>query len=164
MGNRGASPELLTLLNKAVARELKVTIQYMFQHTIESGKEPAPSEKTLAGRQSKFVGTHWPIFLWGSSLRKVAITEMRHAEAVAERVVHLGGQPTTQPDAVTIGGTAAEMLGTDRDAERGAIELYKRITEAARKEHDDVTADLFKRILSEEEDHYRQFSELLGEE
>ena len=164
MGNRGASPELLTLLNKAVARELQVTIQYMFQHTIGAGQEPAASGKTLAAKQIDFVGTHWPIFLWGSSLRKVAITEMRHAEAIAERVVYLGGEPTTQPDAVTIGVTAVEMLETDREAERGAIELYKRIVEAARTEHDDDTADMCAGILSEEEHHYRQFSELLGAE
>ena len=32
---------------------------------------------------------------------------MRHAEAIAERVVRLGGEPATQPAAIAIGKTAA---------------------------------------------------------
>ena len=164
MGNEGASPELLDLLNRAIARELQVTIQYMFQHSIGSVQWSGVSGRTLSARQSKFVASHRMIYFPGWTLRKVAITEMRHAEAIAERVVVLGAEPTTEPDPVTIGKTAQEMIASDREQERGAIELYRQIIEVAGRERDDVTKDLFQRILSEEEDHHRVFSELLGED
>lgn len=107
---------------------------------------------------------HSPIWFPGSSLRKIAITEMQHAEAIVERVVALGGEPTTQPDAVTIGETVKDILENDREQERGAIELYRYVISGAEDENDDVTKSLFERILSDEEKHRRVFSDLLGQD
>jgi bacterioferritin len=162
MKREAVSTELLNLLNQAVARELQVCIQYMLQHAIGAGQASAVSGRTPSAEQSKFVASHAPVWLPGSSLKKIAITEMRHAEAIAERVTLLGEEPTTQPDAVTIGKTTVEMLENDREQERGAIELYRQIINLAGKEHDDVTMSLFQRILSDEEKHHRAFSDLLG--
>jgi len=156
------SSELLNLLNKAIARELQVSVQYMLQRAIGAAHGPAVSGEKAAVEQSKFVASHAPFFLPGSSLKKIAIAEMRHAEAIAERVVLLGGEPPTQPDGITIGKTAKEMLENDREQERQAIELYRHILDVAGKEHDDVTANLFRQILSDEEKHHRVFSSLLG--
>ena len=163
MENEKTSSELMDLLNKAIAREMQVSIQYMFQHSIGSCQGDAVSGKTLIARQSKFVASHSPVWLPGSSLRKIAITEMRHAEAIVERVVVLGGEPTTQPDAISIGKSVKEMLENDREQERGAIQLYKRIISLAENENDDVTKNMFQRILSDEEKHHQVFSKLLGE-
>lgn len=162
MKNDAASTELLNLLNQAIARELQVCIQYMLQHAVGAGQGSAVSGRTPSAEQSKFVASHASVWLPGSSLKKIAITEMRHCEAIAERVTLLGGEPTTQPDAVTIGKATKEMLENDREQERGAIELYRRIIDLAGKEHDDVTMSLFQRILSDEEKHHRTFSDLLG--
>ena len=74
----------------------------------------------------------------------------------------VGGEPTTQPDSITIDKTTEEMLKNDRELERGAIELYKQIIEVAGKEHDEITMKLFQRILSDEEKHHQMFSNLLG--
>jgi len=164
MRNKTASSDLLNLLNKAIARELQVSIQYMFQHAIGAGQGSAVSGKTPSAEQIKFVASHSSFWFPGSSLKKIAITEMRHAEAIAERVVLLGGEPTTQPDAVTIGKTAKEMLENDREQERRAIELYGQIIDLAGKEHDDVTIKMFRQILSDEEKHHRTFSNLLGKD
>jgi bacterioferritin len=164
MKNEATSSELLNLLNKAIARELQVSIQYMLQHSIGAGQGSAVSGKTPSVEQSKFVASHSSVWLPGASLKKIAIAEMRHVEAIAERVVLLGGEPTTQPEAITIGKTTKEMLENDREQERRAIELYRQIIDVAGKEHDDVTASLFRRILSDEERHHRVFSNLLGED
>jgi bacterioferritin len=163
MGNEEASSELLSLLNKAIGRELQVTIQYMFQHSVASSQGFDVSGKTLYARQNKFVASN-SIWLPGSSLKKIAIAEMRHAEAITERVVLIGGEPTTQPDAVNIGETAKEMLENDREQERAAIRLYRQIIDVAEKENDGVTKNLFRKILSDEEKHHRTFSSLLGED
>ena len=55
------------------------------------------------------------------------------------------------------------MLALDREQEREAIQLYTHIVSVAEREHEGVTKTLFRRILSEEEDHRRVFSKLLGE-
>ncbi|MHB9150869.1 MAG: ferritin-like domain-containing protein [Thermoleophilia bacterium] len=163
MRDEAPTAELLELLNQAIARELQVSIQYMFQHAIGTGREAAVPGKTPEAKQSRFVGSHAPYWLPGARLKKIAITEMRHAEAIAERVVSLGGEPTTQPDTIELGTTMLEMLTKDRQLEREAIELYGKIIQVAEAVGDEVTEKLFRRILSDEEGHHRLFSDLLGE-
>ncbi len=134
----------------------------MFQHALGAGGAPSVPGKTPSARRSKFVASHAPYWLPGPTLKKIAITEMRHAEAIAERVVLLGGEPTTQPYPITIGSTTLEMVENDREEERGAIDLYGRIIALAAHEQDDVTARLFRGILADEERHLRVFSDLLA--
>lgn len=158
------SPELLTLLNKAVAREIQVSIQYMLQHAIcgTSGLiEPGVSTDS---KRRKFIGRHLPVWLPGSTLKNFAITEMRHAEAIAERLLQLGAEPTTVPDEITLGKTPTEMLAINKEAEAGAISLYNEIMGAARNQKDDRTAKLFETILRDEQSHHRVFSRLLEED
>lgn len=163
MNGEAASSELLVQLNAAMARELQVAIQYMLQHAIGAGRKVVTSAEAQSTKQSKFVASHSLYWLPGATLKKVAIAEMRHAEAIGERIVVLGGEPTTRPDTVTIGATTREMLEVDRHEERGAIELYKQIIELAERDRDFTTLKLFQRILSDEETHLRLFSGLLAE-
>ena len=135
-----ASKQLLDLLNDAVARELQVSVQYMWQHVQWIG----------------FSG-----FAVRDELKKIAISEMKHAEAVAERLVYLGGKPTTKPSPIVVGDTLKEMLEKDKKDEEGAIDLYRKIIEVARKEGDEVTEKMFQEILSDEEDHHDTFTGLL---
>jgi bacterioferritin len=158
------SNELLELLNKAVARELQVSIQYMLPHSIWIAKAPAKPDEEISEAQRKFVGTHFPYWLPGASLKKIAITEMRHAEAIAERVVQLGGKPTTHPNPVKLGETVNEILEINKTVESQAIKRYKQIIEVAEKEKDDETKKLFERILSDEEGHFKTFSEMLDKQ
>jgi bacterioferritin len=62
----------------------------------------------------------------------------------------------------TLGASIREILEIDRDQEKSAIELYKRIIEMATKEGDDITAKMFKKILRDEERHHKTFSNMLG--
>jgi bacterioferritin len=163
MENETRSTDLLYLLNRALARELQVSVQYMMQHSIEAGKVSVTPGKARLTKQRKFVASHTMYFLPGPRLKKTAITEMQHAEAISERIVVLGGEPTTQPDPITIGATTREMLEDDLEQERGAIELYTRIIEVASNEHDEITAKLFRDILKDEERHHREFADLLAE-
>jgi len=135
-----ASKELLDLLNQAVARELQVSIQYMWQHILWKG---------VRG------------FAVKDELKKIAIAEMRHAEAIAERLVYLGGRPTTEPTPINVGDELKDMLERNKLDEEWAIELYKRIIEKAQSEADVTTAHLFRSILAEEEEHHDIFTSLL---
>ena len=87
---------------------------------------------------------------------------MRHAEAISERIVILGAEPTTRPSKITVDRNIKAMLENDQEQERSAIELYKTIITTALKDHDAETAGLFKVILKDEEKHHQVFSALLG--
>jgi bacterioferritin len=134
------SKELNDKLNMAIANELQVSIQYMWQHV------------TVVGINSESVG---------GVFKKIAIVEMKHAEAIAERLDYLGGALTTKPSPITVGKSVKDMLQINKKAEEDAIKLYKEIIALAAKENDVVTKRLFEEILSQEEDHHNQFSTLL---
>jgi bacterioferritin len=134
------SKELNDKLNMAIANELQVSIQYMWQHV------------TVVGINSESVG---------GVFKKIAIVEMKHAEAIAERLDYLGGVLTTKPTPITVGKSVKDMLQINKKAEEDAIKLYKEIIALAAKENDVVTKRLFEEILSQEEDHHNQFSTLL---
>lgn len=131
---------LKELLNDAIAREIQVSVQYMWQHVQAVG---------LKGEVVK------------SFFKKFAITEMKHAEAIAERLVMLGGTPTTIPTPITIGKNTDEMLKVDKKAEEEAIAMYKEIINLAQKECDYITANLFIGILKDEEEHLATFESFL---
>ncbi len=134
------SEELMELLNKAIARELQVAIQYMWQHVMWKG---------VRG------------FAVKEELKNIAIEEMKHAEAIAERLAYFGGSPTTKPDPIFIGESLKEMIERDKKDEETAIDLYRRIIEVARKEDDITTGRLFRKILEDEEEHHDFFTSLL---
>jgi bacterioferritin len=137
-----ASKQLLDLLNEAIAREIQVSIQYMWQHVM------------VRGINAESVG---------NVFKAIAITEMKHAEEIAERLDYLGGVPTTKPTQIDVGKSLKEMLQIDREAEEGAIKLYKEIVALAAKEADIVTKRLFQKILADEEGHHNTFNTLLEE-
>ncbi len=136
------SDELKGLLNEAIARELSVSISYMWQHVLMTGV------KGFAVR---------------SEIKKISIAEMKHAEEIAERLVYLGGKPTTQPTEIKVGENLAEMLRINAAQESGAIELYRKIIDKAESEGDKVTAAMFRDILGQEEEHHDTFTGLLEE-
>jgi len=136
------SEKLLEMLNKAIARELQVSIQYMWQHVQWRGVKG---------------------FAVQDELKKTAIAEMKHAEKIAERLFYLGGTPTTKPDPIFVGTTLKEMIERDVKDEAAAIDMYKAINEMALKEGDVTTARIFREILEEEEEHHDTFSSLAEE-
>ena len=139
------SGELLALLYDAIARETQVSMQHMMQHSLYSGGGSAIEGELLNSRVGKFVASHSPVYFPGKTLKKIAIAEMRHAEAIAERVSCLGGEPTTQPAPFRIGKMLKEILKIDKSEEEGAIKLYNQIIKMATDEGDKTTENLFRR-------------------
>jgi len=131
------SKKLLGMLNDAIAREMQVSIQYMWQHVQWSGVKG---------------------FAVQEELKKIAITEMKHAETIAERLFYLGEIPTTKPTPIFVGKTLKEMIKRDINDEANAIKLYKTIIEMAEKEGDTTTAFIFREILEDEEEHHDTFT------
>jgi len=134
------SQKLLDFLNKGIARELQVSIQYMWQHVQVTGTDGVIVEDIL---------------------RKTAIAEMKHAERLAERLDYLNGVSTTKPDPIFVGGSLIEMLKQNEQDEEKAITLYKQAIQVATREGDYTTRRLLEEILAEEEDHINTFGKLL---
>ncbi len=134
-----ASAKLKELLNQAIAREVQVSVQYMWQHVQWAGVE------------------HFAV---SDKLKEVAVQEMKHAEKIAERLWYLGGTPTTKPATIQVGGELWEMVDNDIKAEEEAIVLYKKIEKVAEAEGDVTTRFIFEGILEDEEDHHDFFTSL----
>ena len=132
-----ASQKLLDIMNKSIARELQVSIQYMWQHVQWSGVKG---------------------FTVHDELKHIAMAEMKHAERIAERLCYLGGTPTTKPEGISVGANLKEMIEYDIKAEDSAIKLYRQAIEMAEKEGDITTAHIFVEILMEEEGHQQTFT------
>lgn len=132
--------ELLDLLNKAIAREIGVSVQYMWQHVMALGMK-SPEIKDV--------------------FEDIAIEEMKHAEKIAERLFYLGGIPTTKPTPIKVGGSLKEMIEANLKSENEAIEMYSKIIELASENGDSTTRLLFEEILTEEEEHKHTFTILL---
>lgn len=134
---------LIDVLNDLRARELAVTMQYMRHHYLATG----PDGVALAGE-----------------FKSVAIAEMKHAEALAERIDYLEGDPTTKPEAIAgmDARTIAEMASADRDSELDAIGRYKEAIGIADGANDITTRKMLEDILGEEEEHHKVFDDMLG--
>jgi len=136
------SDKLREMLNEAIGKEIAVSIQYMWQHVQVIGVK-------AVAVQDQF--------------KQTAITEMKHAEKIAERLWYLEGTPTTKPAPIKVGESLREFLELDVKAEEEAITLYKKVIEQAQKEADVTTAFIFKEILEDEEEHHDLFTTMLEE-
>lgn len=136
-----ASSKLTDMMQNAIAREIQVSVQYMWQHVMAKGLESAEIADVF---------------------EEVAVTEMKHAEKIAERIFYFDIVPTTKPDPIKVGGSIREMLEADAKAEEEAIDLYKAVIKQAESEGDSTTRLLFEQILAEEEQHHDTFTTLLG--
>jgi len=136
------SEKLKGMLNNAIAREIQVSIQYMWQHVQVIGVKGVAVQ---------------------DQFKKTAVTEMKHAEKIAERLWYLEGTPTIKPAPIKVGESLKEFLELDTKAEEEAIVMYKQIIELAQKEGDVTTAFIFKEILEDEEEHHDLFTTMLEE-
>lgn len=136
------SPKLKGLLNDAIAREIQVSIQYMWQHIQAIGVKGVAVQ---------------------GQFKNIAIAEMKHAEMIAERLWYLGDTPTTKPAPIVVGDTLKDFLELDTAAELEVIMMYRQIIELAQSEGDITTAFMFKGILEAEEAHHDLFTTMLEE-
>ena len=135
------SKKIIDALNEDRGYELAAIMQYMGHHYEAEGIEsPAVIE----------------IF------KKTSIDEMKHAEALAERIVYLGGTPVQKPTAIAKGGDLKKMMKDDLAAENGAIKRYKEHIKLCAHEGDPTTRLMLEQILSEEEGHADTWETTLG--
>jgi bacterioferritin len=131
--------KIVQALNQDLADELAAVTQYMWHHVMAEGMESA-------GVVDLF--------------KKTSIDEMKHAEALAERIDYLGGTPITKPSEIKMGGSLEKMIQDDLAAELRAVKSYKAHIKLC--EDDPVTRRMLEEILEEEEGHENEWKTLLS--
>lgn len=133
---------LLDVLNDLRSRELGVIMQYMRQHYTVTGPEG---------------------MLHAGTFKSTAITEMKHAEMLAERIEFLGGTATTKPASFESEFAGLkEMAKSDFSAEQDAVLRYRTAIKIAAAENDPTTRVMLESILGDEEDHLKTFTDMIG--
>jgi bacterioferritin len=126
------SPKVLDELNKALREELTAINQY-FLHAE--------------------MCENWGYERLSEYIKKQSIGEMKHAEALMERILFLDGTPTMEPLALTIGKNVKEMIQGDLNLELEAVKQYNAAIQVAVAEKDNGSRDLFQKLLDDEEQH-----------
>jgi bacterioferritin len=84
----------------------------------------------------------------------MSVDEMKHADALAERILFLDGLPNFQAlGRLRIGENVEEVLRADMEAEQQGANLYRDLIAHAETVRDYVTRDLARGILEDEEKH-----------
>jgi bacterioferritin len=144
--------DYISLLNQAVSREIKVSLQYMLQHTkMEKLIRKCIPENILLDKT-----TYEAV---GKFLKEFAIEEMKHAADAMERIYYLGGEATTKSDEVTVGNSLSEFAKLGVKAEEEALVLYRKVIKAAAEIGDWETREMFEKIYAAEEKHLFKFQE-----
>jgi bacterioferritin len=131
--------KLIQALNQDLADELSAITQYMWHHVMAEGMESAAVADLF---------------------KKTSVDEMKHAEALAEKIDYLGGTPITKPSEIKMGGDLTKMIQDDLAAELKAIKNYKEHIKLC--EEDPVTRRMLEEILEDEEGHENEWRTLLS--
>jgi bacterioferritin len=131
----------IQLLNKGVADELQAVHQYMYWHFHLDDQGFGPLSLLL---------------------KRIAVEEMGHVEALAERIIFLDGDVEMVPagpvekivDAQKILAKAAAM-------EQDAVTTYNQAAIQCSQNADAVSKQLFESLVGDEERHFDQFDKQL---
>lgn len=102
---------------------------------------------------------------WGyGKLKKLvyarAITEMKHAERLIERILFLEGRPTVDNlKKIMIGADIPKQLVNDLAAEMGAVKSYNAAIKLATEVGDNATKEVLEHILKDEDGHVDEIEE-----
>jgi bacterioferritin len=126
------NPKVLQELNKALREELTAINQY-FVHAE--------------------MCENWGYHKLSGYIKKQSIGEMKHAEALLERILFLEGSPAMEPMKLSIGDTVREMIEGDLKLELSAVQQYNQAIRVATEQADNGSRDLFLVLLKDEEGH-----------
>lgn len=139
---KAADPRILDILNEVLKGELTAINQYFLHAEM--------CENWGYARLSKVI-------------RKESIDEMRHAEALMERLLFLDGTPNmTDLFKINIGKNVETQLKSDLQLEMEAIPRLNRGIVLALEIQDTGTRELFEHILVDEEQHVDWLEAQLG--
>ncbi len=127
----------IAMLNKGIADELSAVNQYMYFHVHCDDQGYGPLS---------------------SLFKQTAITEMMHAEKLAERILFLGGDAEMTPAApVEKIQDVAKMLAKSKKMESGSATDYNKFALECSNLGDSTSKRMFEELVADEEGHYDNF-------
>jgi len=95
------------------------------------------------------------------TIRKRAITEMKHAATLIERILFLEGIPIVSVlEKIHIGADVPKIFANDHGAELDVINRYNECIQVCGDTRDYATREILKGILSEEDKHVDSIEEV----
>ena len=96
---------------------------------------------------------NWGYHRLGAFIKKQSIDEMKHAEALIERILFLDATPKMEYLELSIGGNVREQIEADHTLEVNAVAMYNTSIQVAREQGDDQSREIFSKLLKDEEQH-----------
>src|ERR1700733_12479408 len=143
----GDVDQTISILNEALATEIVCVLRYMHHYFMATGVH------AMAVRDE---------------FKEHADAEREHADKIAERIQQLGGKPDFNPASLlqrsasqyAEGKSLSDMIKEDLIAERIVIEVYQKMIRYFG-DHDPTTRVMIEGILTDEEEHASDLSDLL---
>jgi bacterioferritin len=134
--------EVLEVLQKALNEELQAILQYFLHGEMQS---------------------NWGYQRLYAEVKRQSIGEMKHAEALIERIIFLEGLPNLNDiPKLKVGKTIEQQIQNDLDLEKSAVAEYNQYIALCRKNGDHTSADLLEELLKDEEEHVDFLETQLG--
>jgi bacterioferritin len=126
-------PEVLKLLNEQLTSELTAINQYFLHSKMQD---------------------NWGFTELAEHTRAESFDEMRHAEAITDRILILDGLPNYQRlFSLRVGQTVKEQFEADLAIEYEVLARLKPAIPFCREKEDSTSANLFEMIVADEEQH-----------
>ncbi len=126
-------PEVLKLLNEQLTSELTAINQYFLHSKMQD---------------------NWGFTELAAHTRAESFDEMRHAEAITDRILLLDGLPNYQRlFSLRVGQTLREQFEADLQIEKEVLERLKPGVIMCRSKQDSTSAALLEGIIADEESH-----------
>jgi bacterioferritin len=126
-------PDVIKLLNEQLTSELTAINQYFLHSKMQD---------------------NWGFTELAAHTRAESFDEMRHAEALTDRILLLDGLPNYQRlFPLRVGQTLREQFEADLEIEREVITRLKPAIIFCREKQDSTSANLFETIIADEELH-----------
>lgn len=140
MSQLDAAYNPVDILNEVRSMELQAISQYMGHHYVLEDIDMPELAKAV---------------------KKISIDEMRHAEMLGIRILELGGTPVRLPNGMISNDEAPETLfATDYGLETNTVNAYAEYIQQLERAGDQVSAQLIKKIIVQEEGHRQYFLDI----
>lgn len=96
---------------------------------------------------------NWGYHRLGDYIKKQSIDEMKHAEELIERLLFLDATPKMDLMELSVGQNVKQQLEADLKLEENAVEMYNKAVRISRDAGDDISRELFTKLLKDEESH-----------
>ncbi len=134
------SKEMIGLLNEALAQEHACIIRYLTHAAVVKGVFHEPVKARLT---------------------EIATDEQGHAGLLRDRIVGLGGIPTTEVREIKMATAIPKIITINMEEEKAAIAMYQSI-QAKVPDSEVLLRETVEQLIRDEQEHLQELTQLTG--